>query len=188
MTFVRVELGGRKNVFLRLQRLPCREERLAPLRAEDVELSAIGFPVCHNPRLTEAGRARIRTSPQVSRAVTRIRVAIDSRAAPGHEASSAVANRRPAPAKQKLASELRHTACGTGADTKGNWHVLSPDGPGWIAGRSLRRVPRPTGASIVLAAKGFLGLRYLWGGVSAWGFDCSGFVWNIFRAHGVTVP
>ena len=31
-------------------------------------------------------------------------------------------------------------------------------------------------------------MRYLWGGLSAWGFDCSGLVWDVFRAHGLTIP
>jgi gamma-D-glutamyl-L-lysine dipeptidyl-peptidase len=76
----------------------------------------------------------------------------------------------------------------TGRDAHGNWLVRTPDGPGWLTGASLRKAPAPTGTSIVAAAKRFLRLRYLWGGVSAWGFDCSGLVWDVFRAHGVTVP
>jgi cell wall-associated NlpC family hydrolase len=76
----------------------------------------------------------------------------------------------------------------TGGNGHGKWRVRTPDGPGWIARGALRKTLRPTGASIALSAKRFLGLRYLWGGVSAWGFDCSGFVWDIFRAHGMTVP
>ena len=76
----------------------------------------------------------------------------------------------------------------TGADAADNWLVRTPDGAGWLAHNALRVAPRPTGASIVAAAKRFRGLRYIWGGVSAWGFDCSGLVWNVFHAHGVTVP
>lgn len=76
----------------------------------------------------------------------------------------------------------------TGQNERGNWLVRTPDGPGWIARSSFKNPPRPTGASIVAAARRFLGLRYLWGGVSAWGFDCSGLLWNLFRTHGITTP
>jgi cell wall-associated NlpC family hydrolase len=75
----------------------------------------------------------------------------------------------------------------TGRDARGNWLVRTPDGLGWLTRSSLGKAAAPTGASIVADAKRFLGLRYLWGGVSAWGFDCSGLVWDLFRAHGVTV-
>ena len=31
-------------------------------------------------------------------------------------------------------------------------------------------------------------MHYLWGGLSAWGYDCSGIVWAVYRAHGMTIP
>ena len=66
--------------------------------------------------------------------------------------------------------------------------VRSPDGVGTIAKAALARSLHPSGASIVAQAKRFLGLHYLWGGLSAWGFDCSGLVWDVFRMHGLTIP
>lgn len=34
----------------------------------------------------------------------------------------------------------------------------------------------------------FMGTSYLWGGVTPWGADCSGFVQSIFGLHGVRLP
>ena len=47
--------------------------------------------------------------------------------------------------------------------------------------------PRPTGAQLVSEAKRFLGLQYLWGGASGFGFDCSGFTHSICDALGLTI-
>ncbi len=41
---------------------------------------------------------------------------------------------------------------------------------------------------MVEAARGFLGVRYLWGGTSAWGVDCSGLVHLCWRSQGVLLP
>jgi len=66
--------------------------------------------------------------------------------------------------------------------------VRTPDGAGSLPPGSARAPLPPSAASIVAQAKRFVGLRYLWGGLSAWGFDCSGLVWDVFRAHGLTIP
>lgn len=46
-------------------------------------------------------------------------------------------------------------------------------------------VDKPSRSDIVKTARQFEDLRYLWGGVSPYGFDCSGFTYTVYRAHGV---
>jgi gamma-D-glutamyl-L-lysine dipeptidyl-peptidase len=74
------------------------------------------------------------------------------------------------------------------ADTDGNWVVRTPDGAGWVARAALGPSLVYSAASVVKQAKRFLGVHYLWGGLSAWGYDCSGIVWAVNRAHGMTIP
>ncbi len=50
------------------------------------------------------------------------------------------------------------------------------------------RIPQAAGQRIVEEAKRFLGLPYLWGGTSAFGYDCSGFAYSIHRACGIAIP
>jgi gamma-D-glutamyl-L-lysine dipeptidyl-peptidase len=64
--------------------------------------------------------------------------------------------------------------------------VRTPDGRGTLVGAEAPY--RPTNASIIAQARRFLGTHYLWGGLSAWGFDCSGLIWDVYRAHGLTIP
>jgi gamma-D-glutamyl-L-lysine dipeptidyl-peptidase len=43
----------------------------------------------------------------------------------------------------------------------------------------------PTGGSLEKTARSFLGIRYLWGGMSVNGMDCSGFVKTVYHMNGV---
>ncbi len=78
------------------------------------------------------------------------------------------------------------------AESNGWYELQLPGGDaGWVRQEDLREVPvsRPngkgriaTGDVIVREAMQYLGTRYVWGGVSSGGVDCSGFVYVVFSA------
>ncbi|WP_026690135.1 C40 family peptidase [Alteribacter aurantiacus] len=49
-------------------------------------------------------------------------------------------------------------------------------------------IPAPLGDALVKNGEMFLELPYLWGGMSGFGFDCSGFTYTVHRHFGVTIP
>jgi cell wall-associated NlpC family hydrolase len=42
--------------------------------------------------------------------------------------------------------------------------------------------------ALIRIAYALNGTRYLWGGASPAGFDCSGFIWYVFRQIGIAIP
>lgn len=46
----------------------------------------------------------------------------------------------------------------------------------------------PTAADYLKTAESFMGVPYLWGGTTALGLDCSGFVQQVYRLNGVALP
>lgn len=43
-------------------------------------------------------------------------------------------------------------------------------------------------AAIVATARSWIGVRYVWGGTSRSGVDCSGLMLNVYRANGISLP
>lgn len=99
-----------------------------------------------------------------------------------------------------------------GTDESGEWRAVlcpwqpSPKNergyPGWVPSAHLRSAdlpPAPPTASddpalldgdhpALVVARRHLGLRYLWGGLTPLGFDCSGLVHHTWRRFGHVVP
>lgn len=46
----------------------------------------------------------------------------------------------------------------------------------------------PGRASLVRTTRSFVGVQYLWGGLSGFGVDCSGLTWLHHRVHGIRIP
>ncbi|TVY08595.1 C40 family peptidase [Paenibacillus cremeus] len=86
------------------------------------------------------------------------------------------------------------------SDTSGRWvKVQTPEGSGFMKAGEVRLIEGELasigameggdiGRGIVEQAKRFLNLPYLWGGMSSFGYDCSGFAYNMHRYFGILIP
>ena len=54
--------------------------------------------------------------------------------------------------------------------------------------KNYSSIPKPSQSDIVNEAKRFLNLPYLWAGTSAFGFDCSGIIYSVYKNHGILIP
>ena len=59
----------------------------------------------------------------------------------------------------------------------------------WVQAGDTMADPKPlTIVESIDLAKRFLGVPYLWGGTSSYGFDCAGFTQMLVRARGINMP
>ncbi|PIC68305.1 hypothetical protein CSV71_05215 [Sporosarcina sp. P21c] len=66
--------------------------------------------------------------------------------------------------------------------------VWTPHGWKLLNASDVERVGEESIHRPLTVGRRFIGLPYLWGGMSAWGFDCSGFVRTIWKACGICLP
>lgn len=60
---------------------------------------------------------------------------------------------------------------------------------GWVQAGDVTNAPNKlTVAEMIGLSKMFLGLPYLWGGTSTYGYDCSGFTQMLVRRRGILMP
>jgi len=77
------------------------------------------------------------------------------------------------------------------AGDDGRWlQVRLPDqSTAWIQSGDVIRDPKPlTIVQSIDLAKRFIGITYLWGGRSSFGYDCSGFTQMLVRSRGINMP
>lgn len=74
---------------------------------------------------------------------------------------------------------------------QGRWIQLRlvDERPAWVQrGDITLNAGRMSIEAVIALSKRFLGLPYLWGGTSSFGYDCSGFVQMLCRKRGVIIP
>ncbi len=73
--------------------------------------------------------------------------------------------------------------------SEGHVRVALPDGGhGWLSEDAVRVDGEATPSERLRLGRQFLGLRYLWGGTSSYGLDCSGLIHTVCRVLGMRVP
>ncbi|WP_042350458.1 C40 family peptidase [Bacillus massiliigorillae] len=69
--------------------------------------------------------------------------------------------------------------------------VHTPTGLGIISAQDVvigQSMKKGKNVDFIRSGEKFLGLPYLWAGMSSFGYDCSGFVYSICRANGYVIP
>ncbi|MFA9557565.1 NlpC/P60 family protein [Evansella sp. AB-rgal1] len=72
--------------------------------------------------------------------------------------------------------------------------VVTPHGQRFIKTEDVRIFQKEeelhtvNGNDLLETGKMFLDLPYLWGGMTSYGYDCSGFVYSVYRSYGITLP
>lgn len=89
----------------------------------------------------------------------------------------------------KIISVLKQGVAITILEQADNWYMAQlPDGLiGWVC-QQFVKVDPTVSDQIVIYAKSLIGTKYVYGGQSNQGFDCSGFTMYVFAKFGIALP
>ncbi len=66
--------------------------------------------------------------------------------------------------------------------------IKTPIGTRCLLPTKERQNKTVTGKQLLTTATRFIGVPYLWGGITPYGYDCSGLVQAVYGFHGITLP
>jgi cell wall-associated NlpC family hydrolase len=125
--------------------------------------------------------ANVYREPDVTRHKPVVTVPFETRLEVSTEVSSTEVTSNDASDKKNIPGKGSH---------EGWLQVRLPDKRSeWIQSSDVVSDPKPLSiAESIELAKRFLGIPYLWGGTSSFGFDCSGFTQMLLRSRGFNMP
>jgi gamma-D-glutamyl-L-lysine dipeptidyl-peptidase len=155
-----------------------------PSRHVRTVLTGNGYATAGPTVLVESLFANIYSEPDVTKHKPVITVPFETKLEVAPE------NPTVAPENSASAKPGAKTIPAKKVDTEGWLHVRLPGQTlAWIQESDVVADPRPlTIPESIELGKRFLGLPYLWGGRSSFGFDCSGFTQMLVRARGPNMP
>ena len=157
-----------------------------PSRHVRTVLTGDGYATAGPTVQVESLFANIYSEPDVTKHKPVITVPFEAKLevvsdSPAAESATKVLDKKPAP-KKDIAMKPQNT--------DGWLHVRLPGkSMAWIQSSDVTADVRPlTIPESIELAKRFLGLPYLWGGRSSFGFDCSGFTQMLVHVRGINMP